>query len=110
MLLQDLDTQILHTDRETTHTKRKAIVNYILRNIRTHNGYVYKFVLCEFLNLINIAGQLYLMDVFFNGHFSTYGLDVLKFSNAESQTRYDPMAKIFPKMTKCKFYIQCPEF
>ena len=102
LLLQDLDSQILHTDRETTHTKREVIVNYIHMNLRTHNEYVYKFVFCEFLNLVNIFGQLFLMNEFFNGHFTIYGWDVLTFARTEPQNRFDPMAKIFPKMTKCK--------
>jgi len=104
LLLQDLDSQILHTDRETTHTKREVIVNYIHRNLRTHNEYVYKFVFCEFLNLVNIFGQLFLMNEFFNGHFTIYGWDVLTFARTEPQNRFDPMAKIFPKMTKCIFH------
>ena len=41
LLLQDLDSEILQTDSETTHIKRKVIVNYIFRNIRTHNECMY---------------------------------------------------------------------
>ena len=42
----------------------------------SHNIYVYKFILCELLNLVNVLGQMWLMDVFFNGQFTTYGLEV----------------------------------
>jgi len=104
LLLQDLGGQSLDTERETTHTRRHVIVNYIIRNIRTHNVYVYKFIFCEFLNLVNIIVQLYLMDAFFNGHFTTYGSEVLTFTNMEPEERVDPMAKIFPKMSKCTFH------
>ena len=104
LLLQDLDAQTLDTGRETTQNKRHVIVNYILRNVRTHNVYVGKFIFCEFLNLVNIIGQMYLMDVFFNGHFTTYGSEILTISNAEDEKRSDPMAKVFPKMSKCKIY------
>ena len=68
----------------------------------SHNIYVYKFILCEFLNLVNIVGQMYLMDVFFNGHFTSYGSDILTISNMDAEKRVDPMAKVFPKMAKCK--------
>ena len=102
MLLQDLNLHILDTDRVTTQTKREVIVKYIHRSLRTHNSYVYKFVFCEFLNLANICGQMYLMDVFFNGYFSTYGLDVLSSLQLEDEIREDVMVAIFPRITKCK--------
>ena len=53
------------------------MVNYVMRNLRTHNFYVYKFIFCEFLNLVNIIGQMYLMDDFFGGQFTTYGAEVM---------------------------------
>ena len=42
----------------------------------SHNIYVYKFILCELLNLVNVFGQMWLMDVFFGGQFTLYGLEV----------------------------------
>ena len=92
----------LETDAESTKGKRHVIANYITRNVKTHNLYVYKFIFCEFLNLVNIVGQMYLMDVFFNGHFTSYGSDILHISNMDAEKRVDPMAKVFPKMAKCK--------
>ena len=104
MLLQDFGEKTLETEREVTASRRHVIVNYIIRNIRTHNIYVYKFIFCEFLNLVNIIGQMYLMDVFFSGHFTTYGSEILSMSAREPEQRYDPMSKVFPKVSKCKFY------
>merc|ERR1711868_205973 len=49
-------------------------------------------------------GQMYLMDVFFNGYFTTYGSEVLTISNTAPEKRSDPMAKVFPKMSKCTFH------
>ena len=37
---------------------RALICDYILRTLRTHNLYVYKFIFCEFLNLVNVIGEL----------------------------------------------------
>ena len=102
MLLQDLYTKTLDTGEESTKERRGVIVSYILRNLKTHNVYVYKFIFCEFLNLVNVIGQMYLMDVFFNGYFTTYGSEVLTISNTPPEKRSDPMAKVFPKMSKCK--------
>lgn len=104
LLLQNLDQKSLDTDPETTKDRRSVIVNYMLRNLRTHNIYVYKFIFCEFLNLVNIIGQMYLMDAFFGGQFTTYGSDVIKVTGMNMEDRVDPMAKVFPKMSKCTFH------
>jgi len=104
LLLQNLDEKSLNTDPETTKDRRAVIVNYILRNIGTHNLYVYKFIFCEFLNLVNIIGQMYLMDAFFGGQFTTYGSEVLSITGMDMEKRVDPMAKVFPKMSKCTFH------
>jgi len=104
LLLQNLGENTLDTEPETTKERRAVIVNYILRNIRTHNLYVYKFIFCEFLNLVNIICQMYLMDGFFGGQFTTYGSEVLSVTNMDMEKRVDPMAKVFPKMSKCTFH------
>jgi hypothetical protein len=35
-------------------------------------------------------------------------MDFLKFVNTDPEDREDPMAKIFPKLTKCTFYLFGP--
>merc|ERR1712140_54091 len=67
-------------------------------------GYIARFVFCEFLNLVNIVGQVYFMDMFFGYQFTTYGTDVLRVSELPIEERVDPMAKVFPKVTKCTFH------
>ena len=103
LLLQNLSENTLDTDSEASKERRAIIVNYILKNIRTHNLYVFKFIFCEFLNLVNIIGQMYLMNSFLGGQFTTYGIEVLSMTNLDMEKRFDPMAKIFPKMSKCIF-------
>merc|ERR1712096_211933 len=79
-------------------------LSLLLRNLEKHNVYVYKFIFCEFLNLVNIIGQMYLMDAFFGGQFTTYGSEVLSMTGVDMEKRVDPMAKVFPKMSKCTFH------
>ena len=40
----------------------------------------------------------------FLGEFSTYGTDVLQMTELTPEKREDPMARVFPKMTKCTFH------
>ena len=38
--------------------KKDMLVKYFHRTLRTHNSYVFKFVFCEILNLVNILAQV----------------------------------------------------
>jgi len=84
--------------------KKDMLVKYFHRTLRTHNSYVFKFVFCEILNLVNILAQIYLMDVFLGGQFTKYGTDVISVSELPIEQRVDPMNKVFPKVTKCTFH------
>ena len=103
LVIQGLDQPTL-ADPETMKDRRTLVVNYFTGHLRTHNSYVFKFVLCEVLNLVNVLMQIYLMDVFLGGQFTTYGTDVLAISEQPMENRIDPMAKVFPKVTKCTFH------
>ena len=43
------------------------------------------------------------MDLFLGGEFTTYGLDVVSMTEMKNDERDDPMARVFPKVTKCTF-------
>ncbi|KAG7209562.1 hypothetical protein KM043_015639 [Ampulex compressa] len=92
-------------DQEENITKKKnVLMNYLISHIKSHNMYVYRYFVCEALCLVNIIGQLYLMNRFFDGEFLSYGLRVLQFSDAPQEERVDPMVYVFPRVTKCIFH------
>ena len=78
------------------------MVDYLANSIGTNNLYASQFIFCEFLNLVNMIGQMFFMDHFFNHYFYNYGSELL--ANLEKDNRVDIMEKIFPKVTKCTFY------
>lgn len=80
------------------------LVDYLRRNTGNHKTYMYYFTFCEALNFFNVCFQMYLVDAFLGGTFSTYGLDVLRYSEMDQDDRNDPMIRIFPRMTKCTFH------
>jgi len=84
--------------------QKDLLVKYFKRTIHHHNSYVFKFVFCELLNLVNILVQIYLMDVFLGGQFTRYGTEVLAISDKPLEERTDPLNKVFPKVTKCTFH------
>ncbi len=48
--------------------------------------------------------QMHFLNMFLGYEFSTYGIEVIKFSEQEPEDREDPMHTIFPKVTKCTFH------
>jgi hypothetical protein len=45
---------------------------------------------------VNVIGQIYFVNFFLGGEFTTYGTDVIAMSELEPEQRVDPMAKVFP--------------
>ena len=43
---------------------------------QNHNFYAFRFFACEFLNLANVLFQIYFIDFFLDGEFTTYGSEV----------------------------------
>ena len=68
-----------------------------------HRMWALKFYFCEFLNLVNVIFQICLTNTFLGYAFSEYGLEVLSFTNEDPENRVDPMSRVFPRVTKCRF-------
>lgn len=102
MLVLDLNCPIISEECKTD--RKKLLIDYFATNLHTQNFYAIRFFLCEFLNFVNVIAQIFFMDYFLEGEFSTYGSDVLRFTEMEPEDRADPMARVFPKVTKCTFH------
>ena len=99
MIVLGLDCPVLSKD--VRNERKKVLAEYVVSHLHRHDVYAFRFFFCELLNVVNVVGQIYFLDYFLDGEFSTYGRDVFKMTDAED--RFDPMSKIFPKMTKCTF-------
>jgi len=102
MLVQDMNVPIV--DPDAKKDRIKILVDYFTINRNNHTFYAIKFFLCEMLNFANVLGQIYFMDFFLGGEFTRYGTDVLAMTELSPEEREDPMARVFPKMTKCTFH------
>ena len=101
MLLQDLPSLELSQDDK----KREQVRNvgwYLWSHRQNFTGLYLKYLACQVLNLVNTIGQIFFINKFLGGNFLTYGIDIL--SASESSNRPDPMAVVFPKMSKCTFH------
>lgn len=67
-------------------------------------GYFRKYLFCELLTFINVLGQMWLLDTFLGGIFTTFGLRVITWTEWDQEYRTDPLVKAFPRMTKCLFH------
>lgn len=67
-------------------------------------GYFRRYIFCELLTLINVLGQMWLLDTFLGGVFTNFGIKVIQWSEWDQEYRTDPLVKAFPRMTKCQFH------
>ncbi|XP_046684062.1 innexin inx2-like [Homalodisca vitripennis] len=63
--------------------------------------YVYAYIVCEILNLVNDLLQISLMDHFLGAVFSTHGWDILSLISTPSEDRVDALALVFPTLGLC---------
>ncbi|XP_032673121.1 innexin inx2-like [Odontomachus brunneus] len=104
LLSRDLASPFLR-DVWTAERKQQLVDYFTKTNLHSHNFYAFRFFVCELLNLLNSMGQIYLLDVFLEGQFRRYGPLVSAFALEEDPyDRVDPMARLFPKMTKCTIH------
>jgi len=108
MLVSGMFEPELVWNKEARAEKISFIVKYIQQQRGQHSFYFLKFLGCEFLNLINVIGQLFFMDKFLGHQFSSYGLEVLKQSEMEAGERKDALSVVFPKVSKCSFNMYGP--
>merc|ERR1711997_217781 len=102
MLVGDLQEPLLDSDKKEGQISE--IVKYFRMHRGTHSLYAARFFGLELLNFINVIGQIYFIDYFLDYEFTTYGTDVLAYTNEEAEDRPDPMKVVFPKVTKCTFH------
>lgn len=108
MLLEDMNSPEFVIDKSKRKDKIEFIVKYLREYRGCHSLYSLKFFFCEVMNFVNVVGQLFFMDRFLGNTFTTYGLDVLGYTETDERDRPDPMAVVFPKVTKCTFRLYGP--
>jgi len=89
------------TDKDSNINK---LATYLERSLGMNTGYAIGFALCECFNFANVVGQIYFTNTLLGGEFTTYGTEVLEFTQMEQENRTDPMIQVFPRVTKCTFH------
>lgn len=81
-------------------SKLDYLAYYFHVTLHRHRLYVFKFLVCEAISLVNVFTQTVYMNHFFGGVFGDHGFSVLAFGDED---RDDPMIDIFPRVIKCQF-------
>ncbi|AIK25720.1 Vinx5 [Hyposoter didymator ichnovirus] len=87
-------------DDDIVEKEAERLSKYFIKNFHTHNGYAYKYFMCELLNLINIGGQILFMDRFIGEGFQLYGIYVVFMNREDMEKR---VGELFPIRTICMF-------
>ena len=69
-------------NEEERARKKEIVVEYINDHLGCHKRYALKYFLCEFICLINLLGQLWATNRFFDGQFLRYGIEVMQYSSS----------------------------
>jgi len=100
-IISGLNAMVL--DRDERSSKMRVLAQYLIDNLNTHNIWAVKIFMTEIIYFLNVLLNIYLIDVFLDGEFRTYGLEVASMMEEDPENRIDPMSRIFPRVTKCIF-------
>lgn len=84
--------------------KEKQLACFIHRRWGRFREYAFGYILCECLNVLASLSLMYLWDLISDHELSKHGAS-LAYLQTERSLRTDPMAKVFPIITKCTFTI-----
>jgi len=79
-------------------------VKYFRSTLHHNNVYFFKFVVCEFLNVVMLYFNFYLTDQFLQGRFKYYGWEVIKFNQMtkhQQKVTVNPFCAVFPTEVSC---------
>jgi len=93
----------------------ETLANYMVETQHAHGIYALIYLGCELLSIINVAGQLFVINRYFalvifyiiwipinssrvfEGGFLKFGPEILKWLFMDPEYRSDPLIKIFPR-------------
>ncbi|XP_072935359.1 innexin inx7 [Epargyreus clarus] len=99
------DTQvggITVPSKDTLEKRVDLIRKDILLRLRITRTWSTWLVAMEVTNLLHVMLQIWLINVFLNGHFISLGSQVLNYRRWDEIA--DPLETVFPKVTKCIFH------
>ena len=97
----------LLAQEEERANRTVALASYFNTTLNTHNCWAIRMLLCELLFFVNVVFNIFLIDTFLGGEFSTFGLEVVNFVAQDPQYRMDPMSR-YTKVVKLTLVFLIP--
>ncbi|XP_043229520.1 innexin shaking-B-like [Amphibalanus amphitrite] len=99
------DMRLPNMDKDTLKKKIGNLSMYVNETLGSYDGYYLRFLLCDFLNIVNVFANMFLIDHFINHEFLTYGPRCARYFQDPSKVDVSPLTFTFPKLTKCEFQL-----
>jgi hypothetical protein len=80
----------------------RQLSTYLARKLHRNRTYAYSYVVCEFLNLANLSGQIYVMYSALQGSPFRDGFTFATMFEVNHINRKDPISQIFPTIAECE--------
>lgn len=89
--------------KDDRRDKIQLVAEYLQNSINSHNTYAFKYLFCEMLNFLNTIFNMWILNVFLNGNFISFGTRFFSFDHNDDEESIHPKLELFPRMTKCDF-------
>jgi len=83
-LVVGLHTPCLSPD--TREASKRLIKQFVMKGAHHQRAYLFRFMLCDLLNLAVVVGQLYFINYLVGNIFTLFGFDIIKVRESFSQT------------------------
>jgi innexin len=91
-LVKDLQNPVL--DDNLCNDSAQLLCKYFARNLHNHTTYVFSYVICELMNLLNVSIQLYAMYSFLEGNPFRDSFNIGTLLTGNHHNRTDALAKV----------------
>jgi hypothetical protein len=89
---------------EMTEYDSKRLIQDVADSLLISNDYFFFFFFCEIVYFIHLLVQIWFTNMFLGGSFLSLGKEWLQYNHQDYDNRYDPLIRVFPRMTKCVFH------
>ncbi|XP_035228752.1 innexin shaking-B-like [Stegodyphus dumicola] len=98
-----LERDIRFCSKEEKNKCKDLIISHLRTIWHIDSTYIFKYFLCEILCLVNLIGQMMLLDLVLNGQFYSFGIEAVHYLRNYTNLKSNPFLKVFPRVTSCTF-------
>ena len=103
--LKILITEVRQKQMKQLNDKdKRRITQDFLDTLLLSNNYYTVFLCAEILCFVHLVIEIWFVNILLSGQFLRLGMDWLHYSHDDQPAEYDPLIRIFPRMTKCLFH------